>query len=253
MNEYYRDSTGGRAPWDPTRYINIYVINRSYFQGTASSPLSHGLAWDGMAIQATAFNSERVLTHEMGHYFGLHHVFGGTFGLVSCGTDSVSDTPVQDYNSGCPSFPKFSCGNTNTSDMFMNYMDYTNSACKNLFTKGQADRMNASLNTYRPSLLNSNFCSSSVGIESITSERVIQINISPNPFTSQATLTITGNSNNKFDKLEIFDLIGNKVQETLPIKLNQAIINRNGLSAGFYIIKLMDKKGTKANYKMRIN
>ena len=40
-------------------------------------------------------------------------------------------------NSGCPSFPSPSncSGNGANGDMFMNYMDYTNDACMNLFNK----------------------------------------------------------------------------------------------------------------------
>ena len=43
--------------------------------------------------------------------------------------------------------------------MFMNYMDYTNDACMNLFTNDQKSRMIAAINQYRPNLLNHNLCS----------------------------------------------------------------------------------------------
>jgi hypothetical protein len=72
----------------------------------------------------------------------------------------VSDTPVQQGpNYGCPTFPHPSCGNT--SDMFMNYMDYTDDACMNLFTQAQKTRMRAVLapNGFRAGLLNSLGCS----------------------------------------------------------------------------------------------
>jgi hypothetical protein len=42
--------------------------------------------------------------------------------------------------------------------MFMNYMDYTDDACMNLFSNGQSTRMNSSLNTTRASLLTSQGC-----------------------------------------------------------------------------------------------
>ena len=38
----------------------------------------------------------------------------------------------------------------------MNYMDYTNDACMNMFTNGQKNRMISNINQYRPNLLNHN-------------------------------------------------------------------------------------------------
>jgi hypothetical protein len=43
--------------------------------------------------------------------------------------------------------------------MFMNYMDYTDDACMNMFSTGQASRMTASINTSRSGLLSSLGCS----------------------------------------------------------------------------------------------
>ena len=61
-----------------------------------------------------------------------------------CGNDFVADTPQQaSPYSGCPNHPQTSCSST---DMFMNYMDYTNDACMNLFTDGQSNRMLALFN-----------------------------------------------------------------------------------------------------------
>ena len=40
----------------------------------------------------------------------------------------------------------------------MNYMDYTNDACMNLFTQDQKTRMIASINSFRSDLLTSNGC-----------------------------------------------------------------------------------------------
>ena len=49
-------------------------------------------------------------------------------------------------------------GNGSVGDMFMNYMDYTNDACMNLFTQDQKTRMIASINSFRSDLLTSNGC-----------------------------------------------------------------------------------------------
>jgi hypothetical protein len=61
-----------------------------------------------------------------------------------CKDDGVSDTPLQQtQNFGCPTFPKKNCSNTGNGEMFMNYMDNTDDACQNLFTKGQTNLMRA--------------------------------------------------------------------------------------------------------------
>ena len=53
----------------------------------------------------------------------------------------VADTPMQeDFSEGCPNHPRAACG---SNDMFMNYMDYSNDACMNIYTQGQRIRMRA--------------------------------------------------------------------------------------------------------------
>jgi hypothetical protein len=72
-------------------------------------------------------------------------------------------------NYSCPSFPLHpdACGTTNANgDMFMNYMDYTNDQCMNLFTAGQKTRMISAINQYRSNLLNHTLCEG--GVSAIT-------------------------------------------------------------------------------------
>ena len=118
-------------------------LDYAYFGniGTASSPYDQG----------------RTTTHEVGHWLNLRHIWGDS----NCGNDFCSDTPEHSgSNYGCPSFPSTSncSGNGISGDMFMNYMDYTNDACMNLFTNDQKSRMLATLNTSRMSLLTSDGC-----------------------------------------------------------------------------------------------
>ena len=126
-------------------YLNIFVIPNTGLLGYA--PLGGSGNGDGVVIDAGAFgtgsncgnvgssapyNLGRTLTHELGHYLFLDHIWGN-----GCGQDDgISDTPNQASDSGgCPNIGASSCGST---DLHMNYMDYTNDACMYMFTAGQA-------------------------------------------------------------------------------------------------------------------
>jgi len=149
-------ASGGDNAWPTSSYLNIWSCNLgggllgyAQFPGGAS-------ATDGVVIlyssigsmnspgTATPYHLGRTATHEVGHWLNLRHIWGD----ANCGDDLVNDTPTQQTsNSGCPSFPHVTCSNGTNGDMYMNYMDYTNDACMNMFTIGQTTRMNALFTT----------------------------------------------------------------------------------------------------------
>ncbi len=157
--------------WDPSKYLNIWVMRLG---GTNSSTLGYAQfpgmpdSTDGIVVDYTAFGTigdllpdhaeGKTLTHEVGHWLGLMHVWGDDNG--ACNQDDlISDTPVQGAeNYGCPTFPHISCGNGPNGDMFMNYMDYVNDNCSYMFTIGQKSRADFFLNGERASILTSNGC-----------------------------------------------------------------------------------------------
>jgi hypothetical protein len=78
------------------------------------------------------------MTHEVGHFLGLRHIWGDT----NCGNDYCSDTPVHhDANFYCPSQIPLSCDTPPVNEMIQNYMDYTDDTCMNIFTQNQKDRI----------------------------------------------------------------------------------------------------------------
>jgi hypothetical protein len=144
-------STGGKSPWNTAAYMNLWVCNigggiLGYAQFPGGPATTDGVVIDyryfGRGGSAVApFNKGRTGTHEVGHYLNLFHIWGDD-GTGCTGSDQVADTPNQaDPNYGCPSFPNPSC--SNTSDMHMNYMDYSDDACMYMFSAGQATRMRA--------------------------------------------------------------------------------------------------------------
>jgi hypothetical protein len=163
-------ANGGSNAWPRDSYLNIWTCNLSSgLLGYAQFP-GGTAATDGVVVlhssvgslntpgTATNFNYGRTLTHEVGHWLNLRHIWGD----ATCGNDQVADTPVhQTSNGGCPAFPKNNtCGGTTNTEMTMNYMDYTNDACMNIFTLGQRDRMRAlfAAGGARAALLNSMGC-----------------------------------------------------------------------------------------------
>lgn len=149
-------------------YLNIYVRPNTGVLGY--SPLGGSGNGDGVVIDAVGFgagngcgsispqspyNLGRTLTHELGHYLLLDHIWGN-----GCNQDDgVADTPDQaSDNNGCPSLSTSSCGSR---DMHMNYMDYTNDACMYMFSAGQVARMEGYVNSSLANLTNNaaNKCS----------------------------------------------------------------------------------------------
>jgi hypothetical protein len=178
-----------QTQWDPTKYLNIWVVSEVTLQniyllaGYAQFPVQSGLEGlegqtntantDGVVIGARYFGSEdiypqgfyedgnkgRSATHEIGHFFGLRHIWGDEDNCSA--TDYCNDTPVHySANAGCPEAGFDSCPSQPGNDMVANYMDYTNDACKNVFTADQKARMLAVLanSPRRASLITSNGC-----------------------------------------------------------------------------------------------
>jgi hypothetical protein len=155
---------GGVAPWDATKYLNLYVCAiGGGILGYSSMPGSLA-AFDGVVIDyryfgtmgtaVSPFNLGRTTTHEIGHWLNLRH----TWGDDDCGDDLISDTPVQQGpNYGCVTFPHITCSGDSKGDMFMNFMDYSDDACMTIFSVGQKKRIQAlfAFGGARASLLNS--------------------------------------------------------------------------------------------------
>ncbi len=145
--------------WDRSLYANIWSANLSggvlgYAQFPSNStlpgldPNGGSALTDGVVVipgsigsltnpgTAAPYNAGRTLTHEIGHWIGLRHIWGDS----NCGNDFCADTPESSTsNFGCPTNNQTTCDGNR--DMVENYMDYTDDACMNIFTFDQVNRI----------------------------------------------------------------------------------------------------------------
>lgn len=113
--------------------------------------------YDGVVINKNAFgrpggiyphNKGRAATHEVGHWLNLEHLWGDeNYNLDCLNDDFCNDTPQQSQKSfdGCPTYPDLlrRCNTNDPSIMFMNFMDFVNDECQNIFTSDQKARARA--------------------------------------------------------------------------------------------------------------
>ncbi|MES2848887.1 MAG: M43 family zinc metalloprotease [Bacteroidota bacterium] len=164
-------TTGGSTGWNVGQYYNLYVgdggsaslLGISPGIGPGSSVVGSG-GQDGVCVDYRCFADQcfsypeyqlsRTPVHEIGHNFGLYHIFqggcsGGDFMQLTSGCSlpnnllgGIDDTPGQDANTrGCPSGNPTNGCNPSVPKMFQNYMDYTGDACYSMFTNAQVRRM----------------------------------------------------------------------------------------------------------------
>ncbi|MFT4982499.1 MAG: hypothetical protein ACI9UR_002373 [Bacteroidia bacterium] len=192
--------------WDNRYYLNVWVVSEidgngadvsnvnSFFGGTIgyayqpTNPVTWNADRDGIVILNLSVGNDptgsqgfrlwgagetnRTLTHEVGHFLALDHTFHNTGGCSenNCNTDGdgICDTPVTVQGSSCNN-P--TCNNTQVE----NYMDYTSESCQDQFTTGQSNVMRAVLSASgaRNELVNTSNCGASsvnydAGISAIT-------------------------------------------------------------------------------------
>ena len=214
-------STNGLNAWDVTQYLNLWVCNLGggllgygeFPTGTASNTFglvmgyfcfgSNYTSYGTFSSLTAPYDGGRTSTHEIGHCFNLYHIWGDD-GTACTGSDQCADTPNQKgENYGCPSYPQTTqsggrCSTSDPSSMFMNYMDYTDDGCMNLFTQNQKTRMLAVLNSGPYSTLQtSTACqSASAGIDAgISAINSPATSICNTTFTPNVTIKNYGTNN----------------------------------------------------------
>lgn len=176
LNEF-NQQIAPKTIWNPTQYLNVWVIdsltvNNSGYVGYGQFPdispadlaglpsdiklpsanaNTDGVVMDYNNIGAyrlaktpqllrARLNQGRTLTHEIGHFLGVRHIFSDN-GV--CEDDFCSDTPIQSNATRIFTpcdlvIGRTTCGNVS---MVQNFMDYSHDICMNIFTKDQVARM----------------------------------------------------------------------------------------------------------------
>ncbi|MCO6498310.1 MAG: T9SS type A sorting domain-containing protein [Chitinophagaceae bacterium] len=241
---------GGDDAWDATKYLNIWVCN-IFGRLLGYTPMPGGdPKTDGVVIQYSVFghgnglsgpfNLGRTLTHEVGHWLGLKHIWGDS----ECGDDGIDDTPrQQSANTGHNVFPKISaCSEDANGDMFMNFMDFSDDADMNMFTIGQKKAMRAqfALGGDRNSLLVSDALNIN-GIEEALQDKDWEevVRLYPNPTVDY--VIVEGRSLNDINGkyLKLYDMQG-KLILSKRIQDERTRIDMNGLPGGLYMLSLED-------------
>jgi len=163
-----RNAIKGLSYWNSYQYLNIWTLlsfapqeDGNILLGFAQFPWSGAMSTDGVALKANVMSdlSSTTLTHEVGHWLGLRHIWGD----ATCGDDGVKDTPTHKYSNGAGENPgpfpspatfPYHVGLINgcvadslnrAGEMYMNYMDYTNDNYVTMFSAGQVEVMNETL------------------------------------------------------------------------------------------------------------
>ncbi len=242
--------------WDDTKYLNIWVVKFDPSLGLLGYATFPGMSGQGLVINYTNFgtvgaviapyNKGRTATHEIGHYLNLYHIWGdddnddGVCQANECsGDDYVSDTPLQcEANYGCPNFPSVTCNNGVNGDMYMNYMDYSDDNCMNMFTFGQKARMLATLTNSRSTLLDAtnkscNWPTSTKDIFNTENNILISPNI------VQQSFYINNNTASKINSIEIINTFGQSIKTIRNVYLqNNYSFDISEIACGTYFVKI---------------
>ncbi len=247
---------GGVDAWDTDRYLNVWVsartdeiIGKATFPNDPEVPEGEdGIELDFKVVGSRPdsdypFNLGRTLTHEIGHYLNLDHLWGKTISCFNEG-DMVDDTPRQgEAYFGCVMGSKSSCGSR---DMVHNFMNFLDDECMWYFTQGQTDRMIDALFRYRYELISSGICSDATPIPPAPLEVAL---IRQTPFGVQINLSFLPEINYT---LRLYDIQGRHIWTERQNALSVHLIDSKSYQSGVYILT-MEYEGQSTAQKIYIH
>ncbi len=271
-NKMKSSYTKGSSPWNPKKYVNVWVCDLTNSSGAdallgfAYPPFQHP-SWTGttatmedsnqgvvlhykivgrnnpLSNTATLNTSRmgRVAVHEFGHYFGLRHIWADDqFSPNRCLVDDyIDDTPLQGIGSNfnC-NFNLNSCiePKNDLPDMVENYMDYSTHQCQNMFTKRQAITMRNAITQFRYDL--------PIQVEIIKKYRVIdtvvydQVLIYPVAKDNRLKIEVRNDDIVNNISYEVYNMVGQKIEDNKIINSNMTEISTSRYAKATYIVIL---------------
>ena len=147
--------------------LNIWICDLDGNDGYASFPKEQNPFNDGIVINKRRFEDDTtpdqlrlLITHELGHYLGLQHLWGMNIMISGCllrNDDGIVDTPQQkgknqyNYFGDKTHLMHKICRNKNQTSNFQNFMDYANNT--GMFTQDQVALMRNQIKAHRSKLL----------------------------------------------------------------------------------------------------
>jgi len=261
----------GIISWPTDQYLNIWVCalsgnylgvaqfpSLSGFPGLDDSQAEEALT-DGVIIDYRAFGDRgavpsnnydmgRTTTHEVGHWFGLLHIWGD----ARCGDDYCDDTPWAEGSNTTSCNERFSnCRGSRTRNMIENYMDYSPDRCMNIFTFNQMERMHAvlELSPRRAKLVEN------ARKAKLEESEKLQVQVFPNPVVDKMVNVEIRHKGYQDVTISITDLQGH-VHETSRIeKMWSRLVSLpvSNLSRGVYLLVISNESGEKNVSRFVVN
>ena len=268
-------SMSGDDAWDPKRYLNIWVCDLTYqnqdgLLGFAYPPYGHpswtSSSWVSDPNQGVVLHYKivgqnnpqsntsllntsrmgRVAVHEVGHYFGLRHIWADDqYNFDKCADDDfIDDTPLQGIGSNFDCVKsKNSCfeAKNDLPDMIENYMDYSAHSCQNLFTKRQVQVMRTAITAYRKTLPSK--------IEIIERSRIFDtiiyndILIYHQTQTKNLVIELKNDDVKENVTAEMYNLIGQQMIAPTVLTQNYTTFSSQRFSVGTYVVILRKANG----------
>ncbi|MES2621792.1 MAG: M43 family zinc metalloprotease [Bacteroidota bacterium] len=223
-------AAGGKDAWPTDRYLNVWVCNVFFGLGVLgyAFPPDNAPNWpsgsntdsakQGVVLHFPVVGRNsiapidptvtrgRSLVHELGHYFGLRHIWGDG----DCTEDDgLAETPESSAanQQTCDTLVNSCIDSLNDHpDMIENYMDYSDDRCQNMFTNDQIGIMRAMLQSSRAGI------ATPVVVSSIKNDIGSFERVDVFPVPSSGIIHVrAGIKNNVTYSCEIYNVIGEKL------------------------------------------